>query len=213
MAKQLLIETADFVSKVKISKALTESISISNGKNNTLIVKNVPCTICNRKNMNGRIYSTQEMQKAINEAQEAIRTKQLLCQANEHPEESFVAPTHASHVITNAYIKKNVKLVVEGEKGTFDVLFMDWEVLNTEEGRNLQALLLSECSIGTSIRGLGDMEGDQVVNYELLGVDCVGQPSSGTFTRMPVKESMVVDIKEYEMRVDNRIFSEFIYMS
>lgn len=196
MTKQLLIEDSGFISQIKISKALSESISVAQGKNNTLVVKNVPCTICNRLNQNGRNYSTKEMQKAIDNAQEAIRTKQLLCQADEHPEGSWVAPTHASHVVTNAYIKPNVSLVVEGKKGTFDVLFMDWEVLNTQEGRNLQALLLSECSLGTSIRGLGDMDGDNVINYELLGVDVVNNPSSGTYTRMPVKESIKVELKK-----------------
>ena len=193
MAKTLLIENSDFISQITVDKALTESISVSNGKNNTLIVKNVPCTILNRTNQNGRIYSTEEMQKAINEAKPLIARKQLLSQASEHPEGSFVSPTHASHVVTNAYIKKNVKLEVEGESGTWDVLFMDWEVLNTQEGQNLQALLLSECSLGTSIRGLGDMQGDQVVNYELLGVDVVSNPSSGTFTRMPVSESVKLE--------------------
>lgn len=195
MSKQLLIEDSGFVSQIKISKTLTESISVAEGKHNTLVVKNVPCTICNRLNQNGRNYSTKEMQKAIDAAQEAIRTKQLLCQADEHPEGSWVAPTHASHVVTRAYIKPNVELVVEGKKGTFDVLFMDWEVLNTQEGKNLQALLLSECSLGTSIRGLGDMDGDNVINYELLGVDVVNNPSSGTYTRMPVKESVTVELK------------------
>lgn len=196
MSKQLLIEDSGFVSQIKISKTLTESISVAEGKHNTLVVKNVPCTICNRLNQNGRNYSTKEMQKAIDAAQEAIRTKQLLCQADEHPEGSWVAPTHASHVVTRAYIKPNVELVVEGKKGTFDVLFMDWEVLSTQEGKNLQALLLSECSLGTSIRGLGDMDGDNVINYELLGVDVVNNPSSGTYTRMPVKESVTVELKQ-----------------
>lgn len=195
MTKQLLIEDSGFVSQIKISKTLSESISVAQGKNNTLVVKNVPCTICNRLNQNGRNYSSKEMQKAIDNAQEAIRTKQLLCQADEHPDGSWVAPTHASHVVTRAYIKPNVELVVEGKKGTFDVLFMDWEVLNTQEGKNLQALLLSECSLGTSIRGLGDMDGDNVINYELLGVDVVNNPSSGTYTRMPVKESVTVELK------------------
>lgn len=196
MAKQLLIEDSGFISQIKISKTLNESISVAQGKNNTLVVKNVPCTICNRLNQNGRNYSSKEMQKAIDNAQEAIRTKQLLCQADEHPEGSWVAPTHASHVVTRAYIKPNVELVVEGKKGTFDVLFMDWEVLSTQEGKNLQALLLSECSLGTSIRGLGDMDGDNVINYELLGVDVVNNPSSGTYTRMPVKESVTVELKQ-----------------
>ena len=76
------------------------------------------------------------------------------------------------------------------------MLFMDIEVLNTDEGRNLRALLEAECSVGTSIRGVGDMEGKYVKNYEILGIDFVGNPSSSTFTRMPVSESVKVEIKD-----------------
>ena len=195
MAKQLLIE-AGFVSQINLTNELKESISLSAGKNNTLVVKNVPCTILNRKNLNGRIYTTAELQKAIKGAEYEILTKQLLCQACEHPEGTFVSPTTASHVVTKAYVKPNVEVVVEGTKGRYDVLFMDWEVLNTEEGKNLRALLEAECSLGVSIRGVGDMEGDTVINYELLGVDVVSNPSSGTFTRMPVKESVTLEVHE-----------------
>ena len=76
------------------------------------------------------------------------------------------------------------------------MLFMDIEVLNTEEGRNLRALLEAECSVGTSIRGVGDMEGKYVKNYEILGIDFVGNPSSSTYTRMPVSESVRVEAKD-----------------
>jgi hypothetical protein len=177
------------------------------GKNDTLIVRNVPCTILNRKNLNGRIYLTEVVQQAINEAQEKIKQKQLLSQACEHPEGSFVSPTTASHVVVAAYIKPNVRLKVEGEEGVFDVLFMDLEVLNTQEGKNLRALLEAGCSVGTSIRGLGDLEGDQVVEYDLLGVDIVGQPSSSTYTNMPIMESVKVESVNSKKLEENFIIS------
>ena len=195
-SKYLLIENCEFVSDVKISNDLKESLKLSAGKAGTLIVKNLPGTILNRENQNGRIYSTAVLAQAIREAKPLFETKQLLSQACEHPEGSFVSPTTASHVVTNAYIKKNVNVVVDGERGTYDMLFMDIEVLNTDEGRNLRALLEAECSVGTSIRGVGDMEGKYVKNYEFLGIDFVGNPSSSTFTRMPVSESVKVEMKD-----------------
>lgn len=195
-SKYLLIENCEVISDVKISNDLKESLKLSAGKNGTLIVKNLPGTILNRENQNGRIYSTQVLAQAIQEAKPLFETKQLLSQADEHPEGSFVAPSHASHVVTNAYIKKNVNMVVDGESGTYDMLFMDIEVLNTDEGKNLRALLEAECSVGTSIRGVGDMEGKYVKNYEILGIDFVGNPSSSTFTRMPVSESVQVEVKD-----------------
>lgn len=193
LKNQLLIESSEFSAKIKLSKALKESVKLSQGKAGTLIVRNVPCTILNRRNQNGRIYPTDVMEKAIKEARFAIETKQLLSKPNEHPDSSFVAPSEASHVIIDAYIKKNVSIVVEGKKERQDVLFMDWEVLNTQNGKDLRALLEAECSIGTSIRGVGDLVGDTVDNYQLLGVDIVGNPSSSTYTRMPVAESVKVE--------------------
>ncbi len=195
-SKYLLIENCEFISDIKVSNDLKESLKLSAGKAGTLIVKNLPGTILNRENQNGRIYSTEVLAQAIREARPLFETKQLLSQACEHPEGSFVSPTTASHVVTNAYIKKNVRVVVDGEAGNFDMLFMDIEVLNTEEGKNLRALLEAECSVGTSIRGVGDMEGKYVKNYEFLGIDFVGNPSSSTFTRMPVSESAKVEVKD-----------------
>lgn len=195
-SKYLLIENCEVISNIKIANDLKESLKLSTGKTGTLIVKNLPGTILNRENQNGRIYSTEVLAQAIREAKPLFETKQCLSQADEHPEGSFVAPTHASHVVTNAYIKKNVDLVVDGERGTFDMLFMDIEVLNTEEGKNLRALLEAECSVGTSIRGVGDMEGKYVKNYEILGIDFVGNPSSSTYTRMPVSESVKIELKD-----------------
>jgi hypothetical protein len=195
-SKYLLIENCEFISDVKISNDLKESLKLSAGKAGTLIVKNLPGTILNRENQNGRIYSTEVLAQAIRDAKPLFETKQLLSQACEHPEGSFVSPTTASHVVTNAYIKKNVNVVVDGEQGRYDMLFLDIEVLNTDEGKNLRALLEAECSVGTSIRGVGDMEGRYVKNYEFLGIDFVGNPSSSTFTRMPVSESVKVEMKD-----------------
>lgn len=192
MSKQLLIEEAEFTTPIKIEKGLKESISVENNKD-VLIVRNIPATIADRKNQNGRIYTTEVLQEAIRNANFQLKTKWMYSQSDEHPEGSFVKPTHASHVVINAYIKKNVKVFVEGKTERHNVMFMDWEILNTEEGKNLKALILQETACPTSIRGLGDMEGEYVTNYELLGCDVVSNPSSGTSMRMPVSESIKVE--------------------
>ena len=200
--RQLLIESAEFVSKIEMSKDLKEAVSLASGKHGTLIVRNIPCTILNRQNQNGRIYSTELLAQSIKEATPDFKTKALLSQADEHPEGSFVAPSHASHVVINAYIKKNIEIEVEGKRERHDVLFEDWEVLNTAEGKNLRALFEAECSIGTSIRGVGDLNGKYVENYSFLGTDCVGNPSSSTFTRMPVSESVKLEFKADKRKLD-----------
>ena len=101
--KMLLIEACEFAPQVTLSNELKESIKLAAGKNDTLIIRNVPCTILNCRNLNGRIYSTEVVQQAINEAQDKIKQKQLLSQACEHPEGSYVSPTTASHVVVAAY--------------------------------------------------------------------------------------------------------------
>lgn len=194
--RELLIESSEFVSKVKLSKGLKESLSMQSTKAGTLVVKNIPVTILDRENLNGRIYSTEMMRQAIEEAKPAMADKQTLGQANEHPEGSFVAPTDASHVIVNAYIKENISIVVNGKKERHNVLFTDWEVLNTSHGKDLRALFEAECSFGTSIRGVGELSGKMVQNYAFISVDGVGNPSSSTFTRMPVSESVKVELKD-----------------
>lgn len=194
--RQLFVESAEIVSQINLSNELKEAVQMSSGKTGTLIVKNLPATILNRENQNGRIYSTEVVQKAIDNAKIPLETKQLLGKPNEHPDGSFIAPSEASHVITKMYIKPNVRYIIEGKEEVNDMLFMDWEVLNTSNGRDLRALFEAECSIGLSIRGLGDLEGRYVKNYEILGIDCVGNPSSGTFTRMPVSESVQVELAD-----------------
>ena len=194
--RELLIESSEFTSRIKLNKSLKESLVMQSGKNGTLIVKNIPVTILDRENLNGRIYSTETMRQAIEEAKEAMLEKQTLGQANEHPESSFVAPTDASHVIINAYIKENINIVVDGKRERHNVLFTDWEVLNTTHGKDLRALFEAECSFGTSIRGVGELSGKMVQNYSFISVDGVGNPSSSTYTRMPVSESVKVEFRD-----------------
>jgi hypothetical protein len=104
----------------------------------------------------------------------AFESRKLLCSASDHPEESFVPPANASHVILDAYTK---------EQGDKVYLMNDWLVLDTANGKNLKALVDAKASFGTSIRGLGQLneETKEVENYDYLGTDCVGNPSAGTF--------------------------------
>ena len=191
MSKQLLIEHSPWgISFDK--KDLSESIEIKE-QGNIIMLKGVPCTILNKKNQNGRNYSTQMMEQSLKEAQEFIASRSALCQAHDHPDGSFVRPIDASHIVTRAYI--------ETIPNVGDVLFNDWEILPTSKGKDLAALINSNVSVGTSIRGLGNMNGCMVEDYEYLGTDVVGNPSSGTFTKMfdkPVKVESVESVAKTE---------------
>lgn len=172
MEKQLLTEAGlNFV----VDKAnLTESVMKEGGGH--LLLKGVPATILDKKNANGRIYTAKEVNKSIDTAKKKglFERRQLNCSADDHPDGSYVKPTHSSHIVLDAYIKE-----MNGEK----YLLNDWLVLATDSGRNLKALIDANASIGTSIRGLGRLNEDtsEVEEYEYLGTDAVGNPSAGTF--------------------------------
>lgn len=183
--KTLLIESSPWgISFDK--KNLKESMEIKE-QGDTLILKGVPCTILDKKNQNGRNYGSAMMAKSINDAKDFINSRSALCQAHDHPEGSFVRPIDASHIVTRAYIEKVPNV---GE-----VLFNDWEILPTSHGKDLAALIQSNVSLGTSIRGLGNMNGSFVEDYEFLGTDVVGNPSSGTFTKMFDKPVVVESVE------------------
>lgn len=183
-SKTLLIENSPWgISFDK--KNLKESMEIKED-GDRIILRRVPCTILDKKNQNGRNYGSSMMSKSISDAENFINSRSALCQAHDHPEGSFVKPIDASHIVTKAYI--------EDVAGIGKVLFNDWEILPTSHGKDLAALIQSNVSLGTSIRGLGNMNGSSVEDYEFLGTDVVGNPSSGTFTCMFNKPVIVESV-------------------
>jgi soluble cytochrome b562 len=173
MTKELLIENSGLVFKIdQISNKVKEAVD----KTGLMILKGVPCSVLEEINGNGRKYSRKEMQKAIRSCKEnkLFESRRLLCSANDHPTESFVPPASASHIVVDAYSREESGKVVFKN---------DWLVLNTESGKNLQALVEAGASFGTSIRGLGQINEDtsEVEQYEFLGTDAVGNPSASTY--------------------------------
>jgi hypothetical protein len=198
MDKELFIEESGlFFTAAHIPSTVIEATQ----KSGLMLLKGVPATVLDHENGNGRKYTSKEMKRSIDECRKnkMFEQRRLLSSADDHPEESYVSPTKASHIVTNAYIKK------QNEK---QVLLNDWLVLNTESGRNLQALVHAGASFGTSIRGLGQLnkQSKEVENYEFLGCDGVGNPSAKTFaskgqfevTVESVSSTLVPPIKESE---------------
>lgn len=202
--KTLLIEQSDFSFHVEREvEGLKEALEIKEA-GNVIIVKHVPCTILGKKNLNGRIYPAPMMRKSLNDARPQIESRSLICQAHDHPEGTYVKPIEASHLVVDAYI--------EDVPNVGPVLFNDWEILPTSHGRDLAALIEADVSLGTSIRGLGNMNGSVVDGYEFLGTDVVGNPSSGTFTGMfnPAKATKMTreEMREAYEKVDIKVNGE-----
>src|SRR6516164_2370154 len=192
MDKSLLIESSGLCFNVE---SISPTISEEKFKTGLLRLIGVPATIVDSKNGNGRTYSTKVIEKALGtlKKNKAFENKKMLCAADDHPKESYVPPIRASHVVTNAYLKE-----IDGKKH----LLNDWLVLNTDNGKNLKSLINAGVSIGTSIRGLGqlDEETKHVQEYDYLGTDAVRNPSAGTFAHSGKYEVKVESVSDEETR-------------
>jgi hypothetical protein len=173
MKKQLLTET------LQIHAAGNKLLESSGGRGyvveaagpSGLMRVKLPATTLDKKNENGRIYSVGVMEGACGRAKDMFESRRLLSTVNEHPSEPYPTPGESSHIVTKAWCE-----------GGF--LWNEWEVMNTHNGKNLQALVEAGASFGVSIRGLGSMDGYGAIqeDYEYLGTDCVGQPSARIWT-------------------------------
>ena len=194
---------------------LTESCEVLNLSDNTsiglvteitqdndqrLILRGILGTVLDERNVNGRIYTTHEMQKAIDHANELglFAAKRFLCSADDHPVTDFVPPSRASHIILDAYIQE-----INGK----NYLLFDILVLRTSNGKDLEELLRAGASIGTSIRGFGNQNPmtDEVEDYELVGFDFVGDPSAGTFSTAESHTTPMIKVESTKVDKSTRI--------
>lgn len=177
MSRMLLIERTSVVAPAT-NKSLVEStgrpgylVESDGGK---LIVQ-LPVTTLDQKNENGRTYGRVIMEGACRSAQKAMQERKLTCSVDGHPDEPYVEPGNASHIVTEAWCEGGY-------------LWNKWEVLGTAKGRDLAALIEAGISFGVSIRGLGscDNYGNVLEDYEYLGTDAVGNPSAKIWTKPEV---------------------------
>lgn len=129
---------------------------------------------CDKPTANGRIYGRKLMEREVARVQDMIVGRRLYG-AVDHPSESQLRLSGASHRITKLWIEDNG--VVMGEA----------EILNTDAGRNLRAILVEGGGgeAGVSSRGNGtttprkDEAGKEDVNddYRLLTYDFVADPA------------------------------------
>lgn len=115
---------------------------------------------------NGRVYPTDVVSKALIEARQPMINNELACTCNDHPEEINPIPRDISHVVKDAWIDNGY-------------VYMTAEIVETQSGKDLKALIESNIPIGISVRGTGDVVGNKVTNYTYLGADFVATPSTG----------------------------------
>lgn len=139
-----------------------------------------------KKNRNGRIYSKELWENVLNsEYWNDMMSNNSLFGECVHPadnrstSDSFeIDANNVSHRIKEAHI--------EGDK-----LIGTVEILDTQAGKNIAALIDSGCNIGISARGAGDLNGDIVDadTYQFKTFDLTFRPSDYNARLVPLTES------------------------
>ena len=118
------------------------------------------------RNQNGRIYPRDEIQRAVDSLNNRIAQGFNILGEADHPEGMVVGVQNASHEIT--------EMRMQGDNGIGKL-----RILKTPAGEVCRSLLEEGIKLGVSSRGNGYMQPDgRVVDYEILTVDIVANPSA-----------------------------------
>ncbi len=145
-------------------EVLTEEASDGKGKN--LYLKGI-CIEGGVKNANQRVYPISEIQKAVSQINEQIKTGHSVLGEVDHPDDLKINLDRVSHMITDMWM--------DGHAG-----YGKLKILPTPMGNLVKTMLESGVKLGVSSRGSGNVnEGSgQVSDFEIITVDVVAQPSA-----------------------------------
>ena len=168
MTKQLLTEFFELCPEGRCPvERLTEveKRSISNGGVYLVGI----CQKAGTKHGNGRIYSKPNLQREVENYQQAIGERRSLGELD-HPDDSVINLKNASHLVT--------KMWWDGNNVMGKI-----EVLDTPSGQILKSLVKSGVKLGISSRGLGSVKqqgGNTIVedDFQLICFDMVSDPST-----------------------------------
>jgi len=189
--KQVLIETQAFNAK---PINLTESVAPSGNP----LVEGILAT-AEVKNGNGRYYSKDLWEREIDKYKVLVKENRATGELD-HPESSIINLQNVSHIIRDMWW--------DGDNVIGKI-----EVLPTNAGNILKALIENNVQVGVSSRGMGSLqERDGVLevqdDFELLCWDFVSTPSNpGSYMHM-IKEGQETQINKYEKI--NKIISEIL---
>ena len=121
---------------------------------------------------NKRVYPKKVWEREITRLEKPMKERRVFGEID-HPLDGRTSLSRVSHIVTDMTLEDGI-LVGEAE------------ILDTDKGRNLMALLKSECKIGVSSRGYGSTKsnekGEEVVqeDYRLVTFDFVADPADQT---------------------------------
>ncbi len=131
------------------------------------------------RNQNQRIYSSQEIGRAVKTLNEQINGGYSVCGELDHPQDLKINLDRVSHMIT--------KMWMDGPNG-----YGKLKILPTPMGKLIETMLTSGVKLGVSSRGSGEVDGNgNVQGFEIITVDVVAQPSAPGAYPTPVYEHLM----------------------
>lgn len=155
-----------------LSDVMFVRLSLDEANGNGKITVKGEFAKCGVATENKRVYPEAVWNKEIGRLNKALGDRRVFGEMD-HPSDGRTSLNRVSHIVTNLKITKSG--LVEGEA----------EILPTESGKNLSALLASGCKVGVSSRGYGSTKsndkGEEVVqpDYKLVTFDFVAEPADG----------------------------------
>lgn len=156
---------------------------------------------CDVATENKRVYPEGVWNKEIGRLNKAITERRVFGEMD-HPADGRTSLQRVSHIVTNLKVSKDGKVVGEAE------------ILPTEAGKNLSALLSSGCKVGVSSRGYGSTKsndkGEEVVqhDYKLVTFDFVAEPADSDAYPDVHTESKSVIFEGVDMNEQQKVAAE-----
>lgn len=159
------------------AKIVLESEEDSNGGKSMHL--NGICIQGDIRNQNQRVYSSQEIGKAVKTLNEQISGGYSVLGEVDHPQDLKINLDRVSHMIT--------KMWMDGPNG-----YGKLKILPTPMGKLIETMLTSGVKLGVSSRGSGEVDGSgNVQGFEIITVDVVAQPSAPGAYPTPVYEGLM----------------------
>ena len=138
------------------------------------------------RNANQRVYSSQEIGRAVKTLNEQISGGYSVLGEVDHPQDLKINLDRVSHMIT--------KMWMDGPNG-----YGKLKILPTPMGQLIQTMLESGVKLGVSSRGSGEVDGNgNVQGFEIITVDIVAQPSAPGAYPTPVYEHLMNNTGGYQ---------------
>ena len=166
------------------AKIVLESEEGSDGKKSLHL--NGICIQGDIRNANQRVYSSQEIGRAVKTLNEQISGGYSVLGEVDHPQDLKINLDRVSHMIT--------KMWMDGPNG-----YGKLKIIPTPMGQLVQTMLQSGVKLGVSSRGSGDVDNSgNVKGFEIITVDIVAQPSAPGAYPTPVYEHLMNNTGGYQ---------------